>query len=60
MATFWLNNRFHHDANVMDKHKSTIPRLIDVIQKYAHGNLTLQSKITREMKLFRNEEHNFG
>jgi len=58
-AAFWLNPRFQYDANIMDKHMSTIYGLLDV-EKYAHGNLPLQSKITSEMKLFRNAEHDFG
>eukprot|EP00258_Populus_trichocarpa_P037860 XP_024453879.1 uncharacterized protein LOC112326992 [Populus trichocarpa] len=58
-AAFWLNPRFQYDANIMDKHMSTISRLLDVLEKYAHGNLPLQSKITCEMKLFRNAEHDF-
>jgi hypothetical protein len=59
-AAFWLNPRFQYDANIMDKHMSTISGLLDVLEKYAHGNLPLQSKITSEMKLFRNAEHDFG
>eukprot|EP00258_Populus_trichocarpa_P039396 XP_024455415.1 uncharacterized protein LOC112327277 [Populus trichocarpa] len=59
-AAFWLNPRFQYDANIMDKHMSTISRLLDVLEKYAHRNLPLQSKITSEMKLFRNAEHDFG
>ena len=39
---------------------STISGLLDVLKKYAHENLPLQSKITSEMKLFRNVEHDFG
>ena len=35
---------------------STISGLLDVFEKYAHGNLPLQS----EMKFFRNAEHDFG
>ena len=31
-----------------------------VLEKYAHENVPLQSKITNEMKLFRNVEHDFG
>jgi hypothetical protein len=58
-AAFWLNPRFQYDANIMDKHMSTISGLLDVLEKYAHGNLPLQSKITSEMKLFRNAEHDF-
>ena len=59
-AAFWLNPRFQYDANIMDKHMSTISGLLDVLEKYAHGNLPLQSKITSEIKLFRNAEHDFG
>ena len=59
-ATFWLNPRFQYDANIMDKHISTISGLLSVLEKHAHGNLPLQSKITIEMKLFRNVEHDFG
>jgi hypothetical protein len=60
VATFWLNPRFQYDANIMDKHMSTISGLLNVLEKYAHGNLPLQSKITSEMKLFSNAEHDFG
>ncbi|XP_061983055.1 uncharacterized protein LOC133702746 [Populus nigra] len=60
VAAFWLNPRFQYDANIMDKHMSTISGLLDVLEKYAHGNLPLQSKITGEMKLFRNVDHDFG
>ncbi|XP_061958962.1 uncharacterized protein LOC133680161 [Populus nigra] len=59
-AAFWLNPRFQYDANIMDKHMRTISGLLDVLEKYAHGNLPLQSKITSEMKFFRNAEHDFG
>jgi hypothetical protein len=59
-TTFWLNPRFQYDASIMDKHMSFISRLLDVLKKYAHGNLPLQSKIASEMKLFRNAENDFG
>jgi len=59
-TAFCLNSRFQYDANILDKHMSTISGLLDVLEKYAHGNLPLQSKITSEMKLFRNTEHDFG
>jgi hypothetical protein len=35
-AVFWLNPRFQYDANIMDKHMSTISGLLDVLEKYAH------------------------
>jgi hypothetical protein len=59
-VAFWLNPQFQYDANIMDKHMSIISGLLDVLEKYAHGNLPLQSKITSEMKLFRNAKHDFG
>jgi hypothetical protein len=34
--------------------------LLDVLEKYVHGNLPLQSKITSEINLFRNAEYDFG
>ena len=40
----------------MEKHRQTISGLLDVIEKYSYENPTLQSKLTSEMKLFRNAE----
>jgi hypothetical protein len=54
-----LNPQFQYDANIMDKHMSIISWLLDVLEKYAYENLPLQSKITSEMKLFRNVEYDF-
>jgi hypothetical protein len=59
-TAFWLNPRCQYDANIIDKHISTISRLLDIFKKHAHENLPLQSKITSEMKLLRNAEHDFG
>ena len=44
----------------MEKHRQTISGLLDVIEKYSYENPTLQSKLTSEMKLFRNAECDFG
>eukprot|EP00258_Populus_trichocarpa_P021175 XP_024437194.1 uncharacterized protein LOC112323393 [Populus trichocarpa] len=44
-AAFWLNPQFQYDANIMDKYMSTISGLLDVLEKYAHGNLPLQNVI---------------
>ena len=44
----------------MAKHKQTISGLLDVIERYSYGNSTLQSKLTSEMKLFRNADGDFG
>lgn len=34
--------------------------LLDVIEKYAYGNPDLRSKLTSEMRLFRNAKGDFG
>jgi hypothetical protein len=59
-AGFWLNPRFQYDVNLMDRYINTISGLLDVVEKYANGNAILLSKLTSEMKLFRNAEHDFG
>ena len=57
---FWLNSQFQYDVNLMDRYTNTIFRLLDVVEKYSNGNATLLSKLTSEMKLLRNAEHDFG
>ena len=59
-AGFWLNPWFQYDVNLMDRYINTISGLLDVVEKYANGNAILLSKLTSEMKLFRNAEHDFG
>jgi len=59
-AGFWLNPRFQYDVNLMDRYINTISGLLDDVEKYANGNAILLSKLTSEMKLFRNAEHDFG
>jgi len=59
-AGFWLNPRFQYDVNLMDRYTNTISRLLDVVEKSANENAILLSKLTSEMKLFRNAEHDFG
>jgi len=57
---FWLNPRCQYDVNLMDRYTNIISRLLDVVEKYANGNAILLSKLTSEMKLFRNAEHDFS
>jgi hypothetical protein len=51
---------FQYDVNLMDRYTNTISGLLDVVEKHANGNAILLSKLTSEMKLFRNAEHDFG
>lgn len=57
---YWLipNNQFN--VTKITKHKQTISGFLGVIERYSYGNPTLQSKLTSEMKLFRNAKGNFG
>ncbi|XP_052304289.1 uncharacterized protein LOC18107321 [Populus trichocarpa] len=63
----YLYDAIHHAKEEMmrrfQKRKARVKPFIDIInvlEKYAHENLPLQSEITSEMKLFRNAEHDFG
>jgi hypothetical protein len=59
-AGFLLNSWFQYDVNLIDRYTNTISELLDVVEKHANGNAILLSKLTSEMKLFRNAEHDFG
>ncbi|XP_025665166.1 uncharacterized protein [Arachis hypogaea] len=43
-----------------DKHKETIPCLLDVIERYAYGDADLNTKLTSEKRIFKNAEGDFG
>jgi hypothetical protein len=55
-----LNPRFQYYVNLIDRYTNTISGLLHVVEKYANGNAILLSKLTSEMKLFRNAKHDFG
>jgi hypothetical protein len=44
----------------MDRYLNTISGLLDVVEKYANKNAIMLSKLTSEMKLFRNTEYDFS
>lgn len=47
---FWLNPKNQYNSVEMEKHKHTKFGLIDVVEKYAHGDLELRSSLTSELK----------
>ena len=51
-AGFWLNPSFQYNSDIMANHRHTISGLLDVVEKFAHGNAVLRSKLTQEMNLF--------
>ncbi|XVF04569.1 hypothetical protein REPUB_Repub05bG0095300 [Reevesia pubescens] len=59
-AGYWLNPRNQYNTIEMAKNNQTISRLLDVIEKYSHGNSVLRSKLTSEMKVFRTARGDFG
>ncbi|XP_072076791.1 uncharacterized protein [Arachis hypogaea] len=59
-AGYWLNPAFLFNANEFEKHKQTTSGLVDVIEKYAYGDLELNSKLTSEMRIYKNAEDDFG
>ncbi|KAL9661820.1 hypothetical protein QQ045_026648 [Rhodiola kirilowii] len=59
-AGYWLNPASQFNNDEFDKHRNTISGLLDVIERYSHGDLDLQSKLTSEMRLFKNAEGDFG
>ncbi|KAK7386773.1 hypothetical protein VNO78_27109 [Psophocarpus tetragonolobus] len=58
-AGYWLNPACQFSEE-FEKHKSTTSGFLDVIERYAHGNLELQSNLTSEMRTFKNAELDFG
>lgn len=59
-AGYWLNPSCRFNVEEFEKHKMTTSGLLDVIERYAHGDPELQSKLTSEMRIFKNAELDFG
>ncbi|XP_022899334.1 uncharacterized protein LOC111412634 [Olea europaea var. sylvestris] len=59
-AGHWLNPSFQYDNLDMENHKQTISGLLDVIERYAYDQPDLRSKLTGEMRLFRQAQGDFG
>ncbi|XP_061361535.1 uncharacterized protein LOC133305351 [Gastrolobium bilobum] len=59
-AGYWLNPGCRYNDEEFEKHKFTTSGLLDVIEKYAYGDPDLNSKLTSEMRIFKNVELDFG
>ncbi|KAF7831981.1 uncharacterized protein G2W53_014314 [Senna tora] len=57
---FWFNPSYHYDTNEMEKHKSAISGILDVIERYAHNDRALEEKLNEGVTIFRNAEGDFG
>ncbi|XLR22498.1 hypothetical protein S83_050398, partial [Arachis hypogaea] len=51
---------FRFNAGKFEKHKQTTSGLLDVIERYAYGDADLNSKLTSEMRIFKNVEQDLG
>lgn len=60
VAGFWLNPCYQYNSIELEKHRHMTSGLLDVIERYSHGNPDLMSNLTREMKLFRKAKGDFG
>ncbi|KAL4287008.1 hypothetical protein AHAS_Ahas19G0143200 [Arachis hypogaea] len=59
VAGYWLNPAFRFNADEFEKYKQTTSGLLDVIEKYAYGELELNSKLTSEIRIYKNAEDDF-
>ncbi|CAA3006185.1 uncharacterized protein LOC111412634 [Olea europaea subsp. europaea] len=57
---YWLNPSFQYNNPDMENHKQTISGLLDVIERYTYGQPNLRSKLTSEMRLFRQAHGDLG
>ncbi|XP_066313648.1 uncharacterized protein [Miscanthus floridulus] len=59
-AGFWFNPNNQYNVELRDKYNFTTSGVLDVIEKYAGKDVALRSALTKEMKMFRNGEGDFG
>ncbi|XP_031374095.1 uncharacterized protein LOC116188755 [Punica granatum] len=57
---YWLNPKYQYDLTKMEKNRGTVSGLLDVIERYSYGKPSLQTKLTSEMKIFKNAKGDFG
>ncbi|CAO2171413.1 unnamed protein product [Urochloa humidicola] len=59
-AGFWFNPNNQYNEELREKYNFTTSGVLDVIEKYDGKDYTLRSALTREMKIFRMGEGDFG
>ncbi|XP_019432948.1 PREDICTED: uncharacterized protein LOC109339874 [Lupinus angustifolius] len=57
---YWLNPACRFNFVEFEKHKSTIFGLLDVIEMCSYGDPNLNTKLTSEMRIFKDSELDFG
>jgi hypothetical protein len=59
-AGFWFNPTNQYDEELMSKYHTTTSGVIDVIERYAAKDPALRKALTKEMRIFRGAEGDFG
>jgi hypothetical protein len=59
-AGFWFNPNNQYNDELREKYNFTTSGVLDVIEKYAGKDFSLRSSLTRELRIFRREEGDFG
>ncbi|XP_061356627.1 uncharacterized protein LOC133301047 [Gastrolobium bilobum] len=59
-AGYWLNPGCHFNVDEFEKYEFTTSGLLDVIERYSYGDSELQSKLTNEMRIFKDAQSDFG
>ncbi|XP_061374176.1 uncharacterized protein LOC133316444 [Gastrolobium bilobum] len=59
-AGYWLNSACHFNVEEFNKHALTTSGLLDVIERYAHKDEELLSKLTSELRTFNESDGDFG
>ena len=57
---FWFNPNNQYNIELREKYNFTTSGVLDVTKRYAGKDIALRSALTKEMKIFRNEEGDFG
>ncbi|XLU65767.1 hypothetical protein S245_024976, partial [Arachis hypogaea] len=55
-----LNSAFLFNTEKFEKYRQMTSSLLDVIEKYAYGDPNLNSTLTSEIRIFKNDEQDFG
>nr|XP_034570652.1 uncharacterized protein LOC117835402 [Setaria viridis] len=59
-AGFWFNPNNQYNDQLREKYSFTTSGVLDIIEKYAGKDIALRSSLTREMRIFRMGEGDFG
>ena len=59
-AGYWLNPACRFNAEEFEKHMNTQSGILELIDRYTHGDLEFQDRLNEDMKIYKNSEGDFG